>query len=111
MTIKIIVADRVAFAARGTITGETGAAEAFEFRVTAKRLTEQGLRDSVNAPDRDTTAFLADVVVGWAGVLDDEGNEVPYSPQALRQLCGNCLGLSQIVFEAYLDAVRAKAKN
>ena len=111
MTIKITVADRVQFSVRGTMAGETGAQEAFDFRLTAKRLNEEGLQAALSQADRNVIDFLCDVVTGWKGVLDDQGNDVPYSPEALRQLCGNCLGIGPLAFEAYLDSVKAKAKN
>lgn len=111
MTIKITVADRVQFSVRGTMTGETGAQEAFDFRLTAKRFNEQGLQAAFAQADRNVIDFLCEVVTGWKGVLDDQGNEVPYSTEALRQLCGNSPGVGPMAAEAYVDSVKVKAKN
>jgi hypothetical protein len=56
--------------------------------------------------------LLADVVNGWDGVLDDDGNPVPFTPTNLAALL-EIVGMAGVMFAAYLESCGAKgtAKN
>lgn len=111
MAIKIVVSDKVGFKVKGSINNESGVAEPFEFSVTATRLDTEAIEQAVRF---DTGGGLIDFLVGvmtdWKGVKDEEGVPVPYSDEALRQLC-KIPGLAGVVFQAYFAEVGAKAKN
>ncbi|MEY2688238.1 MAG: hypothetical protein RL375_2436 [Pseudomonadota bacterium] len=110
MTIRITVSDRVQYRVRGTINNETGAAEAFDFRVTARRLDPEALQSQLAESSRRIEDFLADVIVGWQGVVDAEGTDVPFSPAALSQLL-KIPGLAVLIFKGYVAETAAKEKN
>lgn len=55
--------------------------------------------------------LAADVLVGWSGITDDNGKEVPFSQKALEQLLEVPM-LAVMVLKAYLDSLKgAKRKN
>jgi len=110
MTIRITVSDRALFRVRCTVTTDTGAAEQFEFKALGKRLKPAAL-SAMLTEGRKTDDFLPDVIVGWQGVVDGEGNDVPFSAEALKQLLENIPGLDQIIASAYVAETRAKEKN
>jgi hypothetical protein len=57
------------------------------------------------------TELAAEVLVGWSGVSDDNGKEIPFSQGALEQLLEVPL-LSVAILKAYMDSIKgAKRKN
>jgi hypothetical protein len=57
------------------------------------------------------TEIAADVMVGWSGVTDDTGKEIPFSQKALKQVL-NVPFLAVAVLKAYVDSIKgAKRKN
>lgn len=114
MAIKIIISDTLRYKVEGVFTDASGAQIAFDFHLIARRLPQDSLSDQlppvadgkVSVPD-----FLADVVTGWSGVLDDTGAPVPFSHDALRSLWNGVPGSAGLAFAAYCDHVRVRAKN
>lgn len=67
---------------------------------------------SESAQGRSDVEVLSDVVVGWRGVCDDKGDEVPYSRDALAQLLDAYPASGAEVFRGYLQAhFEAARKN
>lgn len=57
------------------------------------------------------TEMASNLLVGWSGINDDNGNEVPFSQKALIQLLEVPL-LAVSVLKAYMDSIKgAKRKN
>lgn len=57
------------------------------------------------------TEIAAEVLVGWSGVSDDNGKEIPFSQKALEQLL-EVPFLAVAVLKAYMDSIKgAKRKN
>lgn len=57
------------------------------------------------------TEIAADVLVGWSGISDDTGKEIPFSQKALEQLL-EVPFLAVAVLKAYMDSIKgAKRKN
>lgn len=57
------------------------------------------------------TELAAEVLVGWAGVNDDNGKEIPFSQKALEQALEVPL-LSVAILKSYMDSIKgAKRKN
>lgn len=111
MSIRITVSEHLQFPVRGTFTDEAGAAVAFDFRLTARRLPQTSLEVVLADKDRKARDFLGEVVTAWSGVLDDDGKPVPYSPEGLGSLLASHAGLAGLAFAAYLEHVGARAKN
>jgi hypothetical protein len=113
MTIRITISDRAQIRVRGSNVNDVGASEAFDFRLTVKRLDDDTLKSTMvdlAANHGRINDFLADVVLGWHGVLDDQGDEVPFSAGALVQLLRHT-GLPLLILKAYNNEVQAKEKN
>ena len=67
--------------------------------------------------DQDTDGMITDleiaeeILVGWSGIDDGEGVEVPYSQKAKEQVL-NVPAVSASVVEAFFDSLKgAKRKN
>lgn len=110
MAIKIVVSNKVGFKVKGSINNEQGSAEPFEFFIVAERLDTDRIEAVARNQEGSLADFLADVVVDWKGVKDEEGAAVEYSEESLRQLC-KIPGLAGLIFQAYFAEVGAKAKN
>lgn len=65
-----------------------------------------------SAGPRDDPAFLAEVIDSWGEVVGADGQAIPYSVDALRQLLDAYPRAGADLFEAYLQALtEARAKN
>ena len=62
--------------------------------------------------DIDRISELAgDVLIGWSGVTDDNGKDIPFSQKALDQLLEVPM-LGVAILKAYMDSIKgAKRKN
>lgn len=109
MAIKITVSNKVGFKVKGSINNEAGVAEPFEFSVIADRLTTEEIQLISQGSD-SLIDFLASVITDWKGVKDEDGAPVPYSEDALRQLC-KIPGAAGVIFSTYFAEAGAKAKN
>jgi len=66
--------------------------------------------DSVLA--RKDAAVLGDVIVAWDGVIDDKGDPVVYSPEALAQLLDNYPASAMDILTTYRRALwESREKN
>ena len=102
MAIKITIGNLVTFAVKGVYNDEAGNTNSFEFLLTAKRLTQPQLQSELESdPNRKTSDLMTSLIVGWKRVLDDEGNEVPFSADALAMLF-SLRGLPDLAFARYL---------
>ena len=73
-------------------------------------VAELGRLEDLGELDR-ITEIAADVLVGWSGVSDDNGKELPFSQKALEQLL-EVPFLAVAVLKAYMDSIKgAKRKN
>ena len=57
--------------------------------------------------DISDISIADEVLAGWAGVVDDEGEEVPFSATSKAQLL-NIPGLAGSIIEAYFESVAGK---
>ena len=111
MAIKIVVSDTVGIKVKGTINDATATPQPFEFRLTCLRLDSDQITDKLkNESDATIVDFLADIVEGWSGVRDAQDQPLPYSVDALRQLC-KIPGVPGLAFRTYMAEVGAKEKN
>lgn len=84
------------------------------FDVEFKRLAQSRIReiwDAIQTGEMTDDDLCNEVVVGWAGVQDAKGDEVPFSEKAKADLLNISLVASSIV-TAWLDSLaKAKRKN
>lgn len=61
---------------------------------------------------QDDVEMLGNVMVGWSGLIDDKGEEVPYSATNLSKLLVNFTPARGELFRAYVhELTDAKRKN
>ena len=76
----------------------------------APMVAELDRLDAAGDLDR-LTDMASEVLVGWAGITDDNGKDVPFSQKALEQLLEVPL-LSVMILKAYMESMKgAKRKN
>lgn len=109
MAIKITVSNKVGFKVKGSINNEAGTPEPFEFNLIADRLDTEAIQ-AVTQSEGTLVDFLASIITDWKNVKDEDGAVVPYSEDALRQLC-KIPGVAGVIFSTYFAEAGAKAKN
>lgn len=109
MAIKITLSNLVKFKVIGTVNNENGP-ENFEFSLTAKRYSAESLKARLNDEEETKESFLLKEVTNWSGVKGDDGQDVPYSQEAFKQLL-QIVGLTLLCFEVYMSEIGSKAKN
>ena len=73
-------------------------------------VAELGKLEDLGELDR-ITEIASDVLIGWSGINDDDGKEMPFSQKALEQLL-EVPFLAVAVLKAYVDSIKgAKRKN
>jgi hypothetical protein len=78
-------------------------------RVPQSRIREIG--QLIESGDILDSAIASEVLVGWSGVLDDAGKELPFSQKALDQLLDVPLLATAIVTSYFQSLQGAKRKN
>lgn len=111
MAIKIVISDTVGLKVKGTINDAAGVAQPFDFALTCIRLDADQIQAKLKSEsDASITDFLADIITGWSGVRDADDKPIPYTEDALRQLC-KIPGVANLAFKSYLLDAGAKEKN
>lgn len=93
-----------------------GKHEKQSFDVVFKRLTQKRLKEYLEAVDTgndklNDETFCREVLAGFKGIVDDKGEEVPFSEEALDALL-NIPSVAKAIVMAYLASIAgAKAKN
>lgn len=84
------------------------------FEATFKRKTQSWITDISKQMDDDkvTTADVArELVIGWSGITDDAGKEVPFSQAALDQVLDVPTVAVAIVSAFFRSVMGVKEKN
>lgn len=112
MSFRLTVSDTVTVPVNGNMPDAAGKPARFSFTLKARRLSLSELRSLTEGDDRTAPQFLLDNVIGWEGVLDEDGNQVPFARAALEQML-EILGMASLILGAYVEACGAKgtAKN
>lgn len=93
-----------------TIPGEeTRAVVDFTFRHKG-RVAFAAWWESIDG--RKDVEILADIIVGWSGVLDDKGDEIAFSSEALTQVLDHYPASAMEIHAAYRKALwESREKN
>lgn len=111
MALKIVVSKTLKFKVKGTFKDEAGNDQPFDFTLTCKRLDQDQINERViSRTDVVVREFLQGVITDWSGVLGEDGQLIPFTPEALGQLFG-LPGMPMLVMRTYLAEVGAKEKN
>lgn len=90
-----------------------GRVEKATFDIELRRLTQSRLNEIRDAIENGTTSdveLAREVVVGWSGITDENG-EVPYSDAARDRLLDIPLVAGAIVMAMFTSIAGAKRKN
>jgi len=78
-------------------------------RLSQSRIREMG--QQIEAGDTTDADLATEVLVGWSGITDDSGKDVPFSQAALQQLLDVPM-LATAIITAYFSSLQgAKRKN
>lgn len=91
-----------------------GRREKQTFDAQFKRMPQKWIRDIAKKIDADKVTDLdvaGEVVVGWSGVTDDDGKDIPFSQKALDQLLDVPTLASAIVVAYFSSVTGVKEKN
>jgi hypothetical protein len=78
-------------------------------RLAQSRITEIG--EQIKAEEITDSTLAGEVLIGWAGVTDDAGKDIPFSQSALQQLLDVPM-LAAAITLAYFESLQgAKRKN
>lgn len=78
-------------------------------RLSQSRIREMG--QQIEAGEATDAELAAEVLVGWCGVTDANGKDVPFSQSALQQLLDISMVASAIVLAFFNSLQGAKRKN
>ena len=67
--------------------------------------------DDEDAPDLTNISACREILIDWSDVVDDDGDEVPFSAQALNELIEIPTVASQIVTQWFKSLDATKKKN
>lgn len=91
-----------------------GKHEKHNFKGEFKRTTQSRIKeilDLVGKGDLEDADVVEEILVGWEGIEDDQGNEVTFSKVKLKQLLDVPM-VASAIGKAFLDSIAgAKRKN
>lgn len=94
---------------RFTQPGADDAIVEFEFRHKAPQALSAWLEASRERPVADA---LAEAIVGWSGVIDESGADVPFSVDALAAFCAGHSPRAAELLAGYLrELTESRQKN
>lgn len=79
---KIGQTDRFSYPVKVDIVGDGGKRNSYSFDAVFKRLSREefsALAKSAAAGERDDLSVASEVMIGWKGIQDDDGNDLPFS--------------------------------
>lgn len=114
-TFKLVVSDRIEFDVKFTLN-DGGTEKPFGLRLAARRqpLEDQQREFSAGVKVAEYLEARGCVVLSWIGsspLVDEEGNPVPASKEALDVLYAQVGGMVELVWASYLQANGAKGKS
>lgn len=78
-------------------------------RLNQSRIREMG--QQIEAGDVTDAELATEVLVGWTGITDDDGKDVPFSQAALQRLLDVPMVAAAIVLAYFNSLQGAKRKN
>lgn len=111
MAHKLVVRSKLPVQVKGTLKGEDGKPVEFDFVLKCKRLTQAEIDAAMKNKDESVAQFVHKVAEDWEGVLDEQGQPMPFSADNLDALLNNDAGMQGVCFQSYLRDAGAVAKN
>lgn len=114
MAFVLKQSDTYAWPVTFDIPVDGGRHEKQTFDVQFKRMPQKWIRDIAKKIDADEVFDVdvaREVVLGWSGITDDAGKEVPFSQKALDQVLDVPTLASAMVLAYFNSVAGVKAKN
>ncbi len=73
------------------------------FDVVYKRFSQSKIKEMLAVENGTDVEFAKQILVGWKGVVDDAGTEIPFSEEACEKLL-DVPAVAKAVVEAYVAA-------
>ena len=102
--------NKLAVQVKGSLPGEDGKPQNFDFTLHCKRLSQDEIEAVINDKSGSAQDFLRSVTEGWDRVVDEDGQPQQFEAESLDALM-NQAGMPVVCFQAYLKQVAAVAKN
>jgi hypothetical protein len=80
------------------------------FTVTFRRPTKSEVDSLVNGDGKTDNDFVAAVVVGWEGIVDDQKQELPFTPENLKAVL-DVPGVASAIVWAFMDSFKGTAQR
>ncbi len=114
MAFKLVKGGSYKWPVKFSVAQDGGGYEVMTFDAEFKRIGRDefhSLMDDAEA-DESSVKLLREVMIGWTGILDGEGNEVPFSETNREALFNFRPGLPLQISRCYFESIAAdKVKN
>jgi hypothetical protein len=110
MAIDIQIDDTVRFPVKGKLFDAEGREREFHFDVDMQRMDQDQFDKELANTQITVRSLVERLAKGWAGVKGADGEDVPFSSTALKQLL-RIPGLCNLIWVAYCEYAGARAKN
>lgn len=110
MAIEIQIDDTVRFPVKGKLFDAEGREREFHFDVDMQRMDQDQFDKELANTQITVRSLVERLAKGWAGVKGADGEDVPFSSTALKQLL-RIPGLCNLIWVAYCEYAGARAKN
>jgi len=112
---KIGQTDRFSYPVSVEIPGDNGKRQNYTFDAIFKRISREEFVDittRATAGELKDPDLVADVLLGWRGIQDEDGNDLPFS-EANREMVLNIWPVMPAVVSAFLESQtpKGRAKN
>lgn len=111
MAFKLVKRNKLRVTVKGSVAGEDGKPSKFEFVLVCHRLTQSEIDAVIADKELLTVEVLRRVVFDWEGIIDEEGEPIPFSSSSLDECLLEQPGMRSVCYQAYLKDIAAVAKN
>lgn len=111
---RLVQNDSFTWPIRVDIPVDGGRFESATFDAVFKKVPQSRIKDlqkQIAKDGFDDTAMCREILIGWSGIVDEDGEEVPFS-QSNRDRLLDTIGLSSAIVMQFFEALRGnRAKN
>ena len=110
MAFKVVKRNKLPVPVKGKLQDDDGKPVHFDITLVCARLTQDEINAALTDKNEPVTAFVKRIALGWEGVIDEQGEQLPFSEAALADVLAQP-GMASVCSQAYLNNVGAVAKN
>ncbi|MFD2755673.1 hypothetical protein [Comamonas terrae] len=110
MSVQIEIDDVVRVPVEGQLINKDGQRVDFSFDVDMHRMPQEEFDRELKNLQIDTFSLVVREARGWNGVLNREGDQVPFSGESLKRFL-RIPGMTNMIWVAYCMHAGVQAKN